>query len=186
MLEHKKQKAHFSKTLMASLLGLAIALPAVTTTPAVAHKYELVLQNNSLIKQGRKALKKGRIDKAIQLYETALERNLSEQNLVWANNDLCVAYYLLGDYSVANDYCDEAIKLSPVNWSAHNNRANILMATGDFGKALTTYKHAQSLNPESEVLAQNIVLAQNFLDRSTEKTAETNKSENGQLDQILR
>lgn len=186
MLNNKKAKAHLSKTFMASLLGLAIALPAVTTTPAVAHKYELVLQNNSLIKQGRKALKKGRLDKAIQLYETALERNLSEQNLVWANNDLCVAYYLLGDYQVANDYCDEAIKLSPVNWSAHNNRANILMATGDFAKALTTYQHAQSLNPESEVLAQNIILAQNFLDRSQQKAADNSADDKDQVDQILR
>ncbi len=141
--------------LIACLTALMITMPQV----AVAYTYELVISGSELIKQGKSALRAGRLDAAIRIYNFALNRHISSRDVQRAHNDLCVAYYFKRDFAVAMDHCNTAIELSPNEWVAYNNRANIYLETDRFELALNDYQKGLALSPQSEVLRTNINIA---------------------------
>lgn len=149
----------FTATLTVSLLALT------GVQVASAHKYEFVIGSNEQVKAGRRNLRQGRLDKAISHFHNAMKANLSSNDTIWVNNDLCVAYYLKGDFDLANQHCDEAISLAPNKWQAHNNKGNIHYAVGNYEGAIRSYQRALELNPNSRVLADNIMLTQNVINK---------------------
>jgi Flp pilus assembly protein TadD len=143
--------------------GFSVAL-MFTAIPAHAYKYELIIIGSNLIKQGKQALRDGRLEEAIRIYTVALDGRLSASDVQIAHNDLCVAYYLNRDFDVALGQCDQAIRLTSNEWVSYNNRANIYLAMGEVDRAMRDYEKALELSPQSEVLRANIDLAARFRD----------------------
>ena len=143
------------------LHSMAMIAAALTLAPGVAagYTYEIELHNSQYVERGRDYLKKGNIKAAIEEYEMGLKGGLGRSDLQDANNDLCVAYYFLAEYEKALDHCNAAIKLVPNHWVHYNNRANIYLMQGDLERAKKDYSKALKLHPKSEVIKNNIALA---------------------------
>lgn len=140
---------------------MAMIAGAMTLAPGVAagYTYEIELHNSQYVERGRDFLKKGNIKAAIEEYEMGLKGGLGSSDLQDAHNDLCVAYYFLAEYEKAREHCNKAIKLVPNHWVHYNNRANIYLMQGDLVMAKKDYMKALKLHPKSDVIKNNIALA---------------------------
>ncbi len=150
-----------SETVSLRLHLMAMIAAAMILAPGVAagYTYEIELHNSQHVERGRDLLKKGNIKAAIEEYEKGLKGGLGSSDLQDAHNDLCVAYYFLAEYEKALEHCDEAIKLVPNHWVHYNNRANIYLMQGDLKLAKKDYTKALKLHPKSDVIKNNIALA---------------------------
>lgn len=142
--------------LLALLTGALVLLPGA----ASAYVFELELSGSRYVERGRSALKKGNIKLAIKSYEMGIKGGLGRSDAQDAHNDLCVAYYFLAEYEVALEHCNAAIKMVPNYWVHYNNRANIYLMQGDLERAKKDYRKALRLHPKSDVIEQNMALAQ--------------------------
>ena len=149
----------------AAIFGLAVAVGGFSTAgllmapAAEAYTYELIIKKSVLITKGRALLYRGELDRAVSLYERALDSNLSAADKHNVNNDLCVAYFFKREFDKALERCDAAIASGPNRWKPYNNRGNVYLEKGDLGRAVADYDKGLKLLPSSEVLAANRTLA---------------------------
>jgi tetratricopeptide (TPR) repeat protein len=134
-------------------------LMAMTTGEASAYTYETVLISNHWVVKGREALRQARLSDAAEIYERALLQDISRRSRRLVHGDLCAVYYYQRSYEAALEHCDIAIGLAPNQWVNYNTRANVLLETGQFEKAIETYDRAILLRPNSGVLMRNREIA---------------------------
>lgn len=139
-------------------LGATLALAAsFASAPVVAQSVDTIFMHSATeISAGKRALRKGNMERAIVLFEKGLKKRLPERTRVVGLNDLCIAYRLNGDFEAAKESCSKAINLNPRYWRAYNNRANIYHDEQNYLAALSDYEAALAINPKADVTRQNI------------------------------
>lgn len=142
-----------------SVLVILFGVSAAGNT-AGAYTFELVLRTDQLVRIARDALKEGRFEDAKVLYQRALKRSLSTKDRHWAHNDLCVAHYFLKEHQEGLVHCDAAIKIRSNDWTAFNNRGNILIALERYDAAKEAYLRGLELSPQSTILNMNLEIAE--------------------------
>tara|TARA_Y100000385_G_scaffold267819_1_gene304309 strand:- start:165 stop:692 length:528 start_codon:yes stop_codon:yes gene_type:complete len=128
--------------------------------------------NNDGLRQIRKMLNDGEIDKAVvfaKAYVKSAESNSrsgkTSSMKYDAYNALCLAYTAQKNYDAAIEACDTAIKDSPKGWLAYNSRGSLNLKTGNLTEANNDYRMALENAPEKgdikTILEHNMNLAQN-------------------------
>ncbi len=95
----------------------------------------------------------GRLQEALELYQQVEQ---ADQSRAWVYNRIGAIYAQSGKEAKAELALNRAIELDPTLPQAHSNLGNILYARGDFEGALSKYKLAASLSPETSVFHQNL------------------------------
>lgn len=154
----KESLSLITRKLGITTLGLTLVVAAsFASAPAFAQSVDTIyMHSGSEIKAGKRALRKGNIDRAIVLFEKGLDKKLPRATRVVGLNDLCIAYRLKGDQEAAKLNCDKAIELNPGYWQAYNNRANIYHDQKNYLAALSDYEAALDINPKADVARQNL------------------------------
>jgi len=92
-------------------------------------------------------LQMNRLEDAIEVYTRILPRGGTETARIAFN--LGNAHFINGDPMIARQYFSRAIEVNPSFASAHLNRANTLMRTGDLPEAVRDYETYLALAPAS-------------------------------------
>jgi tetratricopeptide (TPR) repeat protein len=106
----------------------------------------------------------GWYDKAELLLTSVLQKNPDVPDLYV---DLGVLCWFTGKHKEAGEYFDQAARMGKNMQSAINNEANILVLTGDVGKAIDLYRKADRIGGRNEIILTNLAnayLAKNRLD----------------------
>ncbi len=145
-----------------------------STPPAFAqHRQVIVFSGSTSLGNGKAAMERGELEKAINYYNSALRVGLSPLEYYTAYNDLCVAYYLNEEFSTALKSCNRAIKTISNKWIAYNNRGNIHLAAGRYLLAIDDYKKGLEMKKSSEVLKTNLEIAKNRQAHISQDSLET-------------
>ncbi|MDP1675326.1 MAG: tetratricopeptide repeat protein [Bacteroidota bacterium] len=115
-----------------------------------------VLTASNLFRAGFQAFDSHEYDKAIQLFQKAMEINPNDPLL---NNNLGSAYYKSGNYGKAIQYLEKAIEINPQYSMAFNNLGNVYSDKGNIDKAIELYENAVDLNSENYLAYYNLGLA---------------------------
>lgn len=127
---------------------------------------------NDNLKQIRKMLNNGEIDKAvvfaqqnIKSIETESRSGKTTRLRYDAYNALCISLTAQGSFDKAREACDTAIKESPNRWMAYNSRGSLNYKTENLSAALSDYRLALENSPTTgdikSILEHNIDLTQN-------------------------
>lgn len=146
-----------------TLLGLLLGVLSVLTiaAPAQSQSISLLLEDDQLLKNGRKAVHSGNLEKAMFYYEEALKRNsLSRLELVDVHNGLCVTYMYLEHFEKAIVQCRESLKIQSNKWDTMNNLGTVYLVMGNFNEAIKIYEKALKMKPKSKILLFNMEIAQ--------------------------
>ncbi len=112
------------------------------------------------LNEGARAIDRGNIVKGIKLTERALESHeLAPANIAAAFNNLCVAQSRIRRFDEALELCNKALSLVGDNWRFYNNRGNAYLGNGKVDEAISDYRHALEMNPDSPMLNKNLRLA---------------------------
>lgn len=150
----------------------ALAQSAVEPWTGAIPGDTIYFANNDGLKQIRKMLNDGEIDKAVvfaQAYvksaDTDLRSGKTSSMRYDAYNALCIAYTAQKKFTAAKEACDTAIKLSPKGWLAYNSRGSLNLKNGNLTEANNDYRMALENAPSKgdirTILEHNINLSQN-------------------------
>lgn len=128
--------------------------------------------NNDGLKQIRKMLNEGEIDKAVTFAKAYVKsadsdsRSGKTSSMRYdAYNALCLAYTAQKNYDDAKEACNTAIKDTPNGWLAYNSRGSLNLKMGNSSEANNDYRMALENAPEKgdikTILEHNMNLAQN-------------------------
>lgn len=128
--------------------------------------------SNDGLKQIRKMLNDGEIDKAVSFAKAfvassdADSRSGKTSSVRYdAYNALCLAYTAQKNYDAAKEACNTAIKDTPKGWLAYNSRGSLNLKMGNVSEANNDYRMALENAPEKSdiktILEHNMNLAQN-------------------------
>ncbi len=106
-------------------------------------------RNNSKVmklhNKGVSLFEKGKYDKAIEVFESALER---DTNNPLSYNNLGSLYLVKGDLEKAREYMLQAVNLYPTNVDFHMTMGEIYIRKGDFKLALLNYNKIGQIKPK--------------------------------------
>jgi tetratricopeptide (TPR) repeat protein len=105
-----------------------------------------------LLNQGIALLKEGQYDRAIAIFDEALEIN---PRYALAYNFRGIAYDEKGQYDKAISDYNKAIELNPTYAWAYENRGIAYDKKGHFDEAISDYNKAIELNPKSDAAYHN-------------------------------
>lgn len=135
-----------SQALLAALLLLALAVPALAASPAAE------------ILAGNRAAEKGDLDKAIKLFSTAIDSGkLSKENLAIAHNNRGSAYDDKGNTDKALKDYSKAIEFNPSYDAAYYNRSYALERKGQISDAYRDMEKAVQLEPDDQDFQQRLL-----------------------------
>lgn len=128
--------------------------------------------NNDGLKQIRKMLNDGEIDKAVAFAKAYVNsadsdsRSGKTSSMRYdAYNALCLAYTAQKNYDAAKEACNTAIKDTPNGWLAYNSRGSLNLKMGNNTDANNDYRMALENAPEKgdikTILEHNMNLTQN-------------------------
>ncbi|EME50157.1 hypothetical protein DOTSEDRAFT_68876 [Dothistroma septosporum NZE10] len=136
-----------------------------------AVKYLRMVQKLDKMKEeGNAHFKSGRYQRAIDVYNTALEvdpTNKGTNSKILNNRAMC--WTRLKQYSKAMEDCDKAIQLDPTYTKARKTRAKALGESGDWEEAVRAYKNIAEQNPEEPGIAKEVRNAELELKKSKRK-----------------
>lgn len=132
----------------------------------------IYFSNNDGLKQIRKMLNDGKIEKAVTFAEAyvksadANSRSGKTSSMRYdAYNALCLAYTAQKNYDDAREACNTAIKDTPKGWLAYNSRGSLNLKTGNVSDASSDYRMALENAPEKgdirTILEHNMNLVRN-------------------------
>ncbi|TNE61900.1 MAG: tetratricopeptide repeat protein [Alphaproteobacteria bacterium] len=128
--------------------SLAILLAVAGISGAVsAQSLTLHVTRDYYLDHGDRALAAGETLKAADYFRKALRKNLSADERIAAQNSLCAAEFILGNYDAASEACTAAIRADGGYWKAYVNRGNARNALGDTEGAIADYCEAKALEP---------------------------------------
>ena len=127
------------------------------STPASAITLEIFFESDQLVKQGKKAIKQGQLEKAAYYYEQALKKKyqIGRRDMIQLRSDLCVAYMYMERFEEALNQCKIGLDLLPNRWETLNNLGTVYLLQGDYDNALRIYNKALKMKPNSSVLNKN-------------------------------
>lgn len=139
----------------ALFIAFSISIPAHAVT------FEIFFDSDEFVKQGKKAIKQGQLEKAAYYYEQALKNKyrVGRKDMIHVRNDLCVAYMYMERFEEALSQCKIGLDLLPNRWETLNNLGTVYLLQGDYDNALIIYKKALKMKPKSSVLHQNWEIA---------------------------
>ncbi|MDA7568570.1 tetratricopeptide repeat protein [Pseudemcibacter sp.] len=131
----------------------------------------IYFSNNDGLKQVRKMLNDGKIEKAVTFAEAyvksadANSRSGKTSSMRYdAYNALCLSLTADKQFVKAISACDEAIEHSPKRWQAYNSRGSLNYKYGKYSNALNDYKIALENAPNQsgirKIIEHNIKLSQ--------------------------
>ena len=143
------------------------------STPASAITLELFFDSDELIKQGKKAIQQGQLEKAAFYYEKALKRKASigKRDMIHLRSDLCVAYMYMERFEDALRQCKIGLDLMPNRWETLNNLGTLYLLQGDYDNAFVHYRKALKMKPNSSVLNKNWEIAMQRAGAAKENTS---------------
>ncbi len=107
------------------------------------------------------------LDSAIVYYNKALsiDPNFkhSKQNLVGIYKMYGKYYVNLGNFQLAKQYYEQAVRIMPQDGDLHNNLANILLKLGDVKRAVAHFESAVKINPNNPSFKGNLAIAKGQL-----------------------
>lgn len=142
------------------------------STPASAITIELIFDSDEWVKQGRKAIQQGKLEKAAFYYEKALKNKASigKMDMIQLRSNLCVAYMYMERFEEALKQCKIGLDLKPNRWETLNNLGTVYLLQGDYDKAFFHYRKALKMRPNSSVLNQNWEIALQRAEAAKEST----------------
>lgn len=111
--------------------------------------------------EAERALEGSNPDRALTLLEGSIAE-LHQATFQAEGHDLiCQAYRDKGEYSKAEQACNEAVNLggSALNWSYLNNRGVMRLLLGRNDAALEDFRQAAVINPNSRKVRKNMSVA---------------------------
>lgn len=115
---------------------------------SAARRSSLIIRNTLLVNEATVHVKNGSYNKAIFLYNQALELNPSDKNALIARSK---CHLLLGDPQKALDDAEAALQLNPKDSSKSKAvycKAEALYHLGDFEMSLVYYYRGMRIRPE--------------------------------------
>lgn len=147
-------KAKFIGTILTALSFM------VLSGPVGAQGVQLLLEDDQLLKNGRKALHDGNLERALFYYEKAINRKgLSKMEMITIHSDLCVTYMYLERFDDAIVQCEASLALRPNRWETVNNLGTVYLVRGDFKEAIAVFERGLKMKSKSRVLQFNLELA---------------------------
>lgn len=136
-----------------------------------AVKYLRMVQKLDKMKEeGNTHFKSGRYQRAIDVYNTALEvdpNNKGTNSKILNNRAMC--WTRLKQYQKAIEDCDRAVQLDPTYTKARKTRAKALGESGDWEEAVRAYKKIAEDQPEEPGIAKEVRNAELELKKSKRK-----------------
>ncbi|XP_006167338.1 Bardet-Biedl syndrome 4 protein isoform X2 [Tupaia chinensis] len=117
------------------------------------HALQLHRHDLTYIMLGKIHLLEGHLDKAIEVYEKAVEFSPENTDLL---TTLGLLYLQLGVYQKAFEHLGKALTYDPTNYKAVLAAGSMAQLHGDFDVALTKYRAVARAAPESPPLWNNI------------------------------
>ncbi|MEE8295968.1 MAG: tetratricopeptide repeat protein [Sphingomonadales bacterium] len=142
------------------LLLVLLGVLAITTS-AQSQTISLLLEDDQLLKNGRKAVHSGNLEKAMFFYEEALKRSsLSRLELIDVHNGLCVTYMYLEYFEEAIVQCKAALRIQSNKWDTMNNLGTVHLVMGNYSEAIKIYEKGLKMKPKYKILLFNMEIAQ--------------------------
>jgi tetratricopeptide (TPR) repeat protein len=91
-----------------------------------------------------------KMDEAIECYRKSMARAKSAQQRALYNNNLASVYLDLGQFSKAEGFCDESLKVEPRDMNARHNKGLCLLARRAWGEAWNYYSASMGSSQRSE------------------------------------
>lgn len=156
--------------------AILVAVYTANYNPSSAQSiFELKFSSPQLLQKGRALLEEGDSLGAKKIYERALKTDLTGLQTARAHNGLCVAFIMEEIWQTALDHCNKAIRIYPQNWRFYNNRGNIFLETGMLKEAISEYEKGLKFSPKSDIIKNNLSLAQTRLNSHSEKSNDSKK-----------
>ena len=115
---------------------------------------------NVFLADGARAIQTGDYALGVDLTLKGLKLNPRAKQRVAALSNVCAGYIGLKLYHDAKSYCDAAIEINPNFWRAYNNRAVLLLRTGNTLAAIEVLKQGLEIRPGSPTLIRALEIAE--------------------------
>ncbi|MEM9533368.1 MAG: tetratricopeptide repeat protein [Pseudomonadota bacterium] len=108
--------------------------------------------DNRFLADGAQALLMGDYLEGVRLTEIGLEFAHTPKEQAQGLSNLCAGLIKLEQFDLALEKCDLALELTPDQWRAHSNRANVLLQMGRLDEAEAAVERGLELRPKSPTL----------------------------------
>nr|KAI8743935.1 tetratricopeptide repeat protein 12-like [Biomphalaria glabrata] len=127
---------------------------------------------NTLKEQGNAEFKQGNFQKALELYNQAIDQ-IRDSSVLYTNR--AQARMKLGLYSDALKDCDLALRLWPNCLKAYVHQGHAYLALKDFDKARKSYQQILSVDPKKENMVQEYIADVNRAEEASQMDAKATK-----------
>ncbi|XP_055860826.1 tetratricopeptide repeat protein 12-like isoform X2 [Biomphalaria glabrata] len=127
---------------------------------------------NTLKEQGNTEFKQGNFQKALELYNQAIDQ-IRDSSVLYTNR--AQARMKLGLYSDALKDCDLALRLWPNCLKAYVHQGHAYLALKDFDKARKSYQQILSVDPKKESMVQEYIADVNRAEEASQMEAKATK-----------
>ncbi|KAK0053257.1 tetratricopeptide repeat protein 12 [Biomphalaria pfeifferi] len=127
---------------------------------------------NTLKEQGNAEFKQGNFQKALELYNQAIDQ-IRDSSVLYTNR--AQARMKLGLYSDALKDCDLALRLWPNCLKAYIHQGHAYLALKDFDKARKSYQQILSVDPKKENMVQEYIADVNRAEEASQMEAKATK-----------
>lgn len=141
--------SHEKKRIFIALVLVFLGVSGIFASTSVnAQAHVIITSPDRDILRAQHAMRRGEYDIALEHYQKAARKDLSEEHRLVVHNSMCAISYLHGKYREATEQCSKVIEDSPSHWKAYVTRGNAKRALGDFDGALADFCEANKLSPE--------------------------------------
>ncbi|MEM9530428.1 MAG: hypothetical protein AAGA23_05885 [Pseudomonadota bacterium] len=144
-----------------TLITAAFFLTAATATSAEG----LGAHPPMFLTQAEYALEAGDTARAIDLLNKRYKRLPAPADRIRGYAVMCRAFLAEDNLKRAAWACNRATEMDLADWSDFNNRGVLELHLGEFAAALASFERAQTLNPKSEPVRNNLLRTRSIIDQ---------------------
>ncbi|MFK7957962.1 MAG: tetratricopeptide repeat protein [Lysobacterales bacterium] len=139
--------------LAAALIAILLSGASVAGQSAASKSSSTTIgPQNSFLADGSHALLAGDYLEGVRLTEIGLKMARTDDERSAGFSNLCAGHIRLQQFELALEQCDRALKLRPLQWRAHSNRANVLLNLGRLEEAEAAVEKGLEIRPNSHTL----------------------------------